>query len=135
MWNGNFVVTKTSFLNFSIPDFNSPFRKNKCGFYSRAAFNYFVNGICAASIQGWLLFKGGFYSRKYGICTRKGISNPSDPYNSSNAKGLIFNISRSWRFLMKFSLCSVASRTKIKTFEPYGPPKNVSKKITKQKEK
>ena len=51
MWNGNFVVTKTSFFNFSIPDFNSPFRKNKCGFYSRAAFNYFVKGICAASIQ------------------------------------------------------------------------------------
>ena len=36
-------------FNYSIPDFNSPFRK-----------------INAASIQGRLLFKGGFYSRKYG---------------------------------------------------------------------
>ena len=25
--------------------------KNRCGFYSRAAFNYFIKGICAASVQ------------------------------------------------------------------------------------
>ena len=37
------------FLDYSIPDFNSPFRK-----------------INAASIQERLSFKDGFYSRKYG---------------------------------------------------------------------
>ena len=47
-------------LQFTLP-------KNKCGFYSRAAFNYFLKGIRAASVQGRLLFKGNVYSRKCGI--------------------------------------------------------------------
>ena len=34
--------------------------------YSRAASIYFPKRIFVASIRGWLLFKGGFYSRKYG---------------------------------------------------------------------
>ena len=54
-------------IQFTLPNLQFTLLKNKCGFYSRVAFNYFLKGICAASIQGWLLFKGGFYSRKYGI--------------------------------------------------------------------
>ena len=43
--------------------------EKKCGVYSRAAFNNFLL-VPAAFIRGRRLFKGGVYSRNYGMSSQ-----------------------------------------------------------------
>ena len=40
----------------------------RCGFNSSAASIYDISSQCLAAIQGWLVFKGGFYLRRYSKC-------------------------------------------------------------------